>query len=458
LVSIAITPPTTTLAIGGRVQLTATGTFSDGSQQNLTAIVAWTSSDTTKATVSNGRARGSVTALAGGSVTITAVTGSLSATATITVSTATLTSIAVTPTTATVVQGARQQFIATGTYSDGSMLDLTTQVTWASSNGRALAVSNAGGTQGLATGQRAGTANVTATLNRVTGTAMVTVTAPTVTTIEVTGPDGTTAPTGLLAGQTEQLRAFQMLSNGTRQEITRTAVWASSDTAVATMGTGFAGAGVATAVAGGTASITATVNAVTGTASLSVSSATLDSITMTPATVTLPIGYSAALKVVATYSDGTMLDVSAQATWTTGSQAIATINTFGGTGVVAGVASGTTTISATFKSLTSSAMISVTNATLVSIAVVDPRAPAQALTVLVRATVQLQAVGTFSDGTTLPLRRQVTWSSDNQRVAYVSNGGNGTTPGQVTGVTQGTANITATVAGISGRAALTVTP
>ena len=51
---------------------------------------------------------------------------------TLTVTTAALTSIAVTPANPTVAKGLTEQFTATGTYSDDTTADLTSQVTWAS--------------------------------------------------------------------------------------------------------------------------------------------------------------------------------------------------------------------------------------------------------------------------------------------------------------------------------------
>ena len=43
LVSIAVTPPTASVAAGNTQQLTATGTYSDATTKNLTTQVAWTS-------------------------------------------------------------------------------------------------------------------------------------------------------------------------------------------------------------------------------------------------------------------------------------------------------------------------------------------------------------------------------------------------------------------------------
>jgi hypothetical protein len=83
----------------------------------------------------------------------------------------TLTSIAVTPADATLTAGATQQYTATGTYSDSSTLDLTNQVTFASSTTATATISPAG----LATAVAAGTTTISATLGSVSGSTGLTV-------------------------------------------------------------------------------------------------------------------------------------------------------------------------------------------------------------------------------------------------------------------------------------------
>jgi len=75
LLSIAVTPGNPSIVNGTAVQLTATGTYSDSSTRDLTTQVVWSSSDSTKATVSP---TGLVTAVATGSTTLTATSGNIS--------------------------------------------------------------------------------------------------------------------------------------------------------------------------------------------------------------------------------------------------------------------------------------------------------------------------------------------------------------------------------------------
>ena len=57
-----------------------------------------------------------------------------------------------------------KQFTATGTYSDGSSKDITSQITWGSSDIAVATISS----KGLATGRRGGQVNITATLAGIT--------------------------------------------------------------------------------------------------------------------------------------------------------------------------------------------------------------------------------------------------------------------------------------------------
>jgi hypothetical protein len=68
LVSITLAPVNPTTVVGTPVQFQATGNYSDGSHQNLTAVATWSSSNTTVSTVSLGLAQ----ALSAGTATITA--------------------------------------------------------------------------------------------------------------------------------------------------------------------------------------------------------------------------------------------------------------------------------------------------------------------------------------------------------------------------------------------------
>ena len=170
LESIAVTPTEASIEVGLTQQFTATGTYSDGSTKDITDSVTWESSDISVATID---ATGLATANNKGTTYITAIKDGVSSEqAILTVTDPTLVSIAVLPETASIEVGSTQQFTATGTYSDGSTADLTTEVAWTSSNTAIATIDDSG----LATGIDDGVVDIIATLESLTDSASLTVT------------------------------------------------------------------------------------------------------------------------------------------------------------------------------------------------------------------------------------------------------------------------------------------
>ena len=210
-----------------------------------------------------------------GTTTITAASGSVSGTATATVNAADLASLAIQPGDTTIAATTSQQFSAIGTFNDGSTHDLTTQSTWTSSN---TGVAKVGSGSGLAKGLAPGTSTITATLGSASASVTLTVSSATLVSISVTPVGRTIAP-----GTKLSFGATGTFSDSTTQNITRDAIWASDNPAVATVGS----VSQVTGVAPGAANISATLNGVTGSALLTVSSATLVSVSVTPPSAVL---------------------------------------------------------------------------------------------------------------------------------------------------------------------------
>jgi hypothetical protein len=157
LTAITIAPPDPSIPKGTTVRLTATGNFSDGTTEDLTAEVFWTSSDESIEQVDNGKLNGGlVTGLGVGSATTTATLNGIPGSTTVTVTAATLTSIVVTPPLPSIAKGTTVELTATGVFSDESTEDLTSQVSWTSGDNRIAQVSDVPGTQGLVTGLAVG--------------------------------------------------------------------------------------------------------------------------------------------------------------------------------------------------------------------------------------------------------------------------------------------------------------
>ena len=270
LESITVSPATSSIKIGATQAFTATGNYSNGSTQDLTNSVSWTSSNTAEATIQTaGQAdAGTATGVAKGSTVISASISGVSGTAKLAVSktggTVTLVSIEITPATAGIPINGTVQFTATGQYSDGSTKTITNSVTWTSSNTAEATINSAG----LAKGLSGGTVTIAATLTNVSGTATLGVTSSnaTITSVEVDPVNPS-----LAVGQNQQFFATANYSDGTAQDVTVTASWSSSNTAAATIETaGQQKPGLATGAAVGTTTVTAMAGGKSGSTTLSV--------------------------------------------------------------------------------------------------------------------------------------------------------------------------------------------
>lgn len=452
LSSLSVTPATVTLPVGTSQALMATGTFSDGSSQDLTRQVSWSSSSPATASVSNtAGSEGVATAAGAGTASVSATFNGVSAAAQVTVTAAALSSLAVTPANANLTVGATQQYTATGTFSDGTMRVLTAQVTWTSSNLNTATISNAAGSEGLASAQGLGGTSISATLMGISGSTNLTVGViggATLQSLAVTPANATMAP-----GTTRQYTATGSYSDGSTRDLTAQAVWASSNTTTATVSNMATSKGLVSAQAGGTTTLSATFQAVSGSTSLTVSQSTLTAIAVVPSNPGLPASFRLQFRATGTYSDGSTQDVTAAVTWASANAAVATISGAATSkGLATGLSAGTSSISATLGAISGSTSLTVSSATLSALTVT----PASFSLGLGQSR-QLTATGTFSDGSSLDLTNQVTWSSSSFRV-QVSQTGLVTVLSAGGGPGGSTAVITATRNASSGTSTVTLTP
>jgi hypothetical protein len=449
LVSINLTPQTPTIANGTTQQFTATGTYTDNSTQNLTEFASWSSSNAGVATVSNtAGTRGLATANSQGSSTILAAYQGVSGSTLLTVSQATLVSITVTPPSPTIPAGLTRQFTAMGTYTDGSVQNINSQVLWATVDTAVATISNSGGSEGLATGVGVGETNVTATLGVVVGTAHLTVIAPVLQSIAVT-PTNPSIP----LGTTQNFIATGTYSQGPTQNLTALVLWSSSASSVATISNAAGSEGEATALVVGDTTITATYLGVSGNTNLNVSGAALQSITVTPANLTVANGTQIQYKAIGNYTGGTTVDLTTQATWNTSDNTKATVSNAGGSeGLATTIAvGGPFNVTATFNAVTGQTPLTVTAAVLQSITV-TPATPSIAR----GTTQQFTAMGHYSDGTDQNITAQANWGSSAPGTVSISNATG--TEGLATGVAAGSGVvITASLSGASGSTTMTVT-
>ena len=425
LSSISITPASPGgLALGTTLQLTATGTYADGSTALISSRVTWTSSDPKIATVSM---LGLVTSVAIGSTDIAAtLSGISSPVINLTVVAPTLSSIAVTPDSMdNLAVGTTQEFAATGTYSDGTTADITSTVTWASSNTNVATIS----AMGLANGDADGNTNITASLSGVTSPPVKLPVAK-LSSIAITQ----TSPVNLTVGTTQQFTVEGTYDDGSTIYLTSNLIWASSATDIATI----SDKGIATGLSLGATTITVAVSGagVTSPAvSLIVVAPVLSSIAITPDSPdTLPVGFTLQFKATGTYSDNSTADITSTVTWASSSSNIVAIST---TGLASAIATGSSNITASLSGVTSPAII-LPVAVLSSIAAT----PVSSANITVGSTLTFNALGTYSDGSVALFTSGLIWTSSDPDIATIS------PEGLATGIALGTTNITVSMPGV----------
>ena len=248
----------------------------------------------------------------------------------------------------TATAGQSRTLVATAVLSDGTSVTVTTLAAWTSSNTTVATVTPAGAVSFLA----AGGVDIRAAYQGVTGTFTfaVTVAAPTVTAVIVSGIGSTAA-----VGQTGALVATAIYSNGTTANVTSDAIWTSSNTTVATVTSG----GVATFLSVGDVDLQATFNNVMGMARVTVGAATptVVAVTVSGVGANATVGQTVGLSATAQFSDGTASDITTQASWDSSNTAVATVSQ---SGSVNFVGAGSVTFSASFGGSTGSRQVNVT--------------------------------------------------------------------------------------------------
>lgn len=459
--SMVITDVPTSLPKGRNSQLKVTGTFTDLTTQDLTFDAVWTSTPGTFATVSNDPAsKGLVTALTEGSETITAAFGGIPATTTLTVTVPVLQSITISPANPSILTLTAGKFTATGTYSDGSSPDITSQVAWSSSDFGIATIVASGGVA-TATALSQGTTAITATLDGINGTTSLRATGGNLTSFTVSPTIVT-----LVKDTTVRMTATGTFSNAgasVTRDISGAVQWTPDNTSLATVTVAEGNLVILKALATTipTTQITATAGKLTPfTTTLTVTAPQLQSIAIstTSSELTsagpLTAGTSARFTATATFTGngGTTQDVTTLCEWTSDDNTKATVGNSGHTaGRVTGVATGSAKISATYGGKPAvSAIVNVLSRVLQSLTV----SPATS-TVTAGQQVSYTAAASYFDGTTKDVTEDATWSTYNPNVAILADAVN--QPGQVVAVDRGSATITTSFGGKTPTQTTTIT-
>lgn len=410
--AISLSSSTLSLKAGATATLKATVSPSNATDKTIK----WSSSDTSVASVTSS---GVVTALAGGKCVITATSsGGQKATCTVSVSQE-ATGITLDKNILTLYASQTSTLTASLVPSTAT----TTNFVWKSSNSSVLTVVGTGSSARL-TAIKSGVAVVTVSVGSISASCTVNVVAKTdVTSVSIQ------SSLSLLKNETKALDVTVYPSNASNKEVT----WTTSNASVVTVTT----AGVVKAVGTGTAVITVKTKdgGFSDTCNVTVT-AKVTGIKLSATAMTVNTGKSRTLVATIVPSDATNKKVN----WVSSNTAVATVTQ---SGVVTGVKTGSVTITATTEdggytaSCNVIVNIGVTGITLSSTALTVPKGESRMLTAIISP----------SNAT----NQTLTFSSSDAKVAYVN------AAGQITGVKNGTAVITAKTNDGSYKATCTVT-
>ncbi|WP_051241329.1 Ig-like domain-containing protein [Vibrio litoralis] len=417
LSSLNISPSSLNLANGTSDKLTATAIFSDGSSVDVSEQTTWISGDAGVASVDDS---GLVTANSVGSTTVTADYGTLSKDVAITTTNATLETLTVSPATATLANGLTKQFNATATFSDNTTQDVTSSVSWSSSDTNVADIDVAG----LATASTKGTTTITASLSSQTSTAALTVSNATLVSLTIE-PDSIT----MAKGDRASINVIAKYSDGRSEDVTAQATLISDNSSVAGVNVD----NTVQAAGVGSANITASLNAKqSDPIPVTVTAATVDSITIEPTVLSLLVDTSEQLKATANYSDGTTRDVTSDASWTTANSDFVSVNA---DGLVTAnlVTTSDVDITASYLGKFETLGVEVIQDTVASVAITPPT-----LDLAKGDTGDLTATANFDITGNRDVTSSTTWTTDDPSIATV------TSNGTVQSIGEGVVTITGT--------------
>ena len=433
LTGIAITPSEISLAKGSKIAVAVTANFSDNTKVDVSEQVTWVVTDEQIVKIENDPLE--ITSLNEGTTTVTASLMDQEAELLINVTNAELASIEIYPVNSTIPLGQSQQFYAQGIFSDGSVQDLTSEVTWLSSNEELALISNAETLSGLAESISLGNTTLKATLGEIEQETLLTITNGQLNNIEV-------EPTTIILpeGSNEKVRALGYFSDGSIVDLTASVTWSSSNTSVLDLA--FAKQGSLLSSNKGSALLSATLEGVVGLANVSVTDSSLQSIDISALQIALPKGMNQRLVATGTYSDLSTRDISHQVTWQSTDVHIATVANNDNAGLVQAVNPGTSTISASLENVSDEFTVNVTDVELTKIDLTIPKTQMNVLS-----TQLAKAIASFSDSSNLDVSSQVNWRSSDSNIAMIGN--IAADKGLIKGLSAGSINILASLQDVS---------
>jgi len=462
--SMTVTPATAsapTVPKGRTKQFSVSGLFSDNTTQDLTFDAAWTSDAIASVTVSDVTdSKGLATGVGIGSANIKATFNTQSDSSHLTVTEAVVQSITISPANPSVLSlSTTGNFTATGIYSDGTINNITDQVSWSSFRSDIATIPPTAAITGVpATTKLQGTTLISATpLSSlpsdpgISGTTNLKVTGGNLSRIEMSTANISPANgiMTLVKGTVARITATGFFSNGASRDITGVVAWATADSNLATITQPGGNLAWLNAIAE-TPGTTISFDNLPTTPNLIITALVPQSLVITPTTQNLIAGISTRYTAIATFSDGSTKDVTSSSTWISDGPAIAEVDNTTELikGRVRGVSAGTTTIRATYGDVSVAApsvAVTVTAPILQTPVISIPSTVPPGMQVKITATANGQNV-----------TEDTVWEWETNKPFVVIFADSSSQPGQVVGVDSGTATLKATFGGKTATATVTV--
>ena len=330
-----------------------------------------------------------------------------------TTSTPTLNSLVISAESNTLEVNGTRSLTATGQYSDGSTVDVSTEASWNSSMSSVATVDLIGNITGVALG----ISTISASYEGVVGNIDITVTN------EPRGNEASLSlspdPVMLEVGDSQQFQATLTDTDDAMTDISARITWQVADTTIANLNP--SSPGLLTAVMAGQTTLSGTdmETGLSAQATITVSGSNLDRIEIVPNGATIPLGTNGRFTAEAVFTDGSRVEVTEMVTWSSSSTTTAQVsNQAGQRGSITTSAIGITSITALHdqSQQTTTVTLTVTNPNVVSIRIEPPTATAG-----IGRNQLFTATAVYSDGSLIDVSRRVTWSSSMPMVTSVSN-------------------------------------
>lgn len=318
--SLRLVPSRPNLFLGQTLQLNAVLGNIFGTDSLDGEPISWMVSDPSIASIDE---QGRVTGAAVGESTIVMQVGSDMVEAPLTVVQRDLVDLLITPSRLTTQEGEAHQLSASGRFTDGSSISLTSSVTWTSSDPQIVTVDALGLAEALTPGE----AQISISLPEFPELPL----EP----LEVVVQPSNTSSTGAMLtvspgaarisiGDTLGMRAMVRYANGAAEDVTDQVQWSSSDETIAQVDE----QGLVEGLLEGSAELQAHMNSLSSEAS-QITVAQLYSpisLTVTPTVATASVGATLDFELMAQYAQGPPRVVTATAAWTSTNPSIATVS------------------------------------------------------------------------------------------------------------------------------------